>query len=384
MPLLKIDKLTMRFGGLTAVSGVDLDVAAGTIDSVIGPNGAGKTTVFNAITGIYVPTEGTILFDGRRLRRPFSWRIIALCAVVGVLSGLAALLISVDINALWRATIKRNLQDPNTPFSTQEAWNDFWGYLHGRLSVERKGANWAVVPWNDQRPVLGLAKRRDDALELAERLDSVMAGDNRLESIAPTDHWRVNASAETLSSLADAGRRQSRVKWIAALAGLLVGAAGAFVVWNRSRLTPDVIASSGIARTFQNIRLFTSMTVLENVQVASDRAAGRAVQRLLLIGLAVAVTRRRPRLDCAAVSLGIEAAGVGRLHPHGRRGSTAKRRDERESARRAFERLSFVGMQAKSGSLAGSLAYGDQRRLEIARRWRSNRDCCCSTSRRPA
>ncbi len=367
MPLLKIDKLTMRFGGLTAVSGVDLDVAAGTIDSVIGPNGAGKTTVFNAITGIYAPTEGTILFDGRRLRRPFSWRIIALCAVVGVLSGLAALLISVDINALWRATIKRNLQDPNTPFSTQEAWNDFWGYLHGRLSVERKGANWAVVPWNDQRPVLGLAKRRDDALELAERLDSVMAGDNRLESIAPTDHWRVNASAETLSSLADAGRRQSRVKWIAALAGLLVGAAGAFVVWNRSRLTPDVIASSGIARTFQNIRLFTSMTVLENVQVASDRAAGPAVQRLLLIGLAGLLVAggfvwialpsvwALKLLVLAGFILMVVAA------------QWRKRRDERESARRAFERLSFVGLQAKSGSLAGSLAYGDQRRLEIAR-----------------
>ena len=55
MPLLKIEKLTMRFGGLTAVCDLDLEVTAGAIDSVIGPNGAGKTTVFNAITGIYAP-----------------------------------------------------------------------------------------------------------------------------------------------------------------------------------------------------------------------------------------------------------------------------------------------------------------------------------------
>ena len=81
MPLLDIKKLTMRFGGLTAVSEVDLDVPAGSICSVIGPNGAGKTTVFNAVTGVYVPTEGTIGFEGRQLRRPFGWRVVLLCGV---------------------------------------------------------------------------------------------------------------------------------------------------------------------------------------------------------------------------------------------------------------------------------------------------------------
>jgi branched-chain amino acid transport system ATP-binding protein len=58
MPLLDIQKLTMRFGGLTAIGQLDLQVDAGQIFSVIGPNGAGKTTVFNAITGIYEPTAG--------------------------------------------------------------------------------------------------------------------------------------------------------------------------------------------------------------------------------------------------------------------------------------------------------------------------------------
>ena len=72
MSLLNVHKLTMRFGGLTAVSDVCLDVPKDAIFSVIGPNGAGKTTLFNAITGIYDPTTGSIRCGGRDLRRPFS------------------------------------------------------------------------------------------------------------------------------------------------------------------------------------------------------------------------------------------------------------------------------------------------------------------------
>ena len=63
--MLKLSGLTQRFGGLTAVDSVDLEVRAGQIVSIIGPNGAGKTTVFNMITGIYKPTAGSITFDGR-------------------------------------------------------------------------------------------------------------------------------------------------------------------------------------------------------------------------------------------------------------------------------------------------------------------------------
>ncbi len=62
--LLEIRGLTQRFGGLTAVDGVDLDIKKGQIYSIIGPNGAGKTTVFNLVTGIYKPTAGEILFEG--------------------------------------------------------------------------------------------------------------------------------------------------------------------------------------------------------------------------------------------------------------------------------------------------------------------------------
>ena len=69
-PLLEINDLTMRFGGLTAVAELSFSVRAGEITAVIGPNGAGKTTVFNCITGFYRPTSGGIALatpDGRTL-----------------------------------------------------------------------------------------------------------------------------------------------------------------------------------------------------------------------------------------------------------------------------------------------------------------------------
>lgn len=68
MSILSTKKLTMRFGGLTAVSGLNLDVKEGSIVGLIGPNGAGKTTVFNMITGVYAPSEGNILFDGKEIQ----------------------------------------------------------------------------------------------------------------------------------------------------------------------------------------------------------------------------------------------------------------------------------------------------------------------------
>ncbi len=62
--LLEIAGLTRRFGGLTAVNAVDLQVGEGELVSVIGPNGAGKTTLFNLVTGLDQPDAGQVLFDG--------------------------------------------------------------------------------------------------------------------------------------------------------------------------------------------------------------------------------------------------------------------------------------------------------------------------------
>jgi branched-chain amino acid transport system ATP-binding protein len=61
-PILKVEHLTMRFGGLVAINALSFEASAGDITALIGPNGAGKTTVFNCITGFYKPTEGRIAF----------------------------------------------------------------------------------------------------------------------------------------------------------------------------------------------------------------------------------------------------------------------------------------------------------------------------------
>ena len=66
-PLLEVDDVTMRFGGLTALDDVSFHIDEGEILGLIGPNGAGKTTCFNVITGVYQPTAGEVRFDGSRL-----------------------------------------------------------------------------------------------------------------------------------------------------------------------------------------------------------------------------------------------------------------------------------------------------------------------------
>lgn len=75
MSLLKTSGVTMQFGGLTAVSELNLEIEKNQIYGLIGPNGAGKTTAFNMITGVYKPTKGKILFDGEDISGVESHRI---------------------------------------------------------------------------------------------------------------------------------------------------------------------------------------------------------------------------------------------------------------------------------------------------------------------
>ncbi|MBI4575223.1 MAG: ABC transporter ATP-binding protein [Planctomycetes bacterium] len=117
---------------------------------------------------------------------------------------------------------------------------------------------------------------------------------------------------------------------LAAAAGAAAGGTACLGAWALDRWRPDRAAELGIARTFQNIRLFRDMTVLENVLV------GQAPR--LLSGL-------------AGILLG----------------SRAVRAEEREARRRGLEALAFVGLPGREHALAGSLPYGDQRRVEIAR-----------------
>ncbi len=80
MALLELDGVTMRFGGLVAVNDLSLSIEPGHLYGLIGPNGAGKTTVFNVVTGVYVPTSGSVLFDGEEIAGHRAGRI-TLCGL---------------------------------------------------------------------------------------------------------------------------------------------------------------------------------------------------------------------------------------------------------------------------------------------------------------
>lgn len=77
-PLLDVDHLTIKFGGVVALDDVSFDIKPGEILGLIGPNGAGKTTAFNVITGVYQATSGTVTFDGTVLRKKKRYQITKL------------------------------------------------------------------------------------------------------------------------------------------------------------------------------------------------------------------------------------------------------------------------------------------------------------------
>ena len=204
-PILHIEGLTKRFGGIHAVEDVSFEVARGSITSLIGPNGAGKTTVFNLATGLYEKTSGRIWFDAER-----------------------------DGNL--------DLTDP------------VFDPLHA-----------------------------------------------------------------TVVSVASAGL---------GLVALMIPSARRKLYY-RYR-TPDSMARLGIARTFQNIRLFSDLSVVDNVKV----------------GLHARVSSNA--LDSALAS-------------------PRHRREERQIEDAAMRYLEFVGLADRATGAASDLPYGDQRQLEIAR-----------------
>jgi len=253
MSILSISDLTVRFGGLTAVNAVSLDIPSKEIVSVIGPNGAGKTTLFNAITGIYDPTNGRICFNGEEARRPFRWTTSLMLALVGLVAGLSLVLI-VNVEPLWDTAITSN-------------------YVYEQTFL-----------------------------------------------------WSKAVSAATNYFTESPGQRFA----IPFLIGGLIGLSGAFAIWQRTRRAPEVAARAGIARTFQNIRLFNQMTALDNVLLGMD-------------------SQLRTRVWHAALRLPLFW------------------RERDESARRAMDILHFVDLEREAHQLAENLSYGHQRRLEIAR-----------------
>ena len=116
-PVLRVDHLTMRFGGLVAIDNLSFDVGRNDITALIGPNGAGKTTVFNCLTGFYKPTEGMIVMrheDGKEfiLERMDDFRISQFAKVartfqnIRLFAGMTVLenLVIAQHNTLMRAS----------------------------------------------------------------------------------------------------------------------------------------------------------------------------------------------------------------------------------------------------------------------------------------
>ena len=81
MPVLSLQNVTKRFGGLVAVNNVSLTLEKGDLAGLIGPNGAGKTTIFNLLTGVYAPTEGSLQFKGQEIggKKPYQIAKMGVC-----------------------------------------------------------------------------------------------------------------------------------------------------------------------------------------------------------------------------------------------------------------------------------------------------------------
>ena len=334
-PLLALEGVTIRFGGLVAVSDLDLDVPEGSIVSLIGPNGAGKTTAFNCISGVYTPTGGTVRFQGRRLERAFTPSTVWSALGVGLLTGLLFAAAAVDVDRLWQAVVNRGMITGES-FTLAGAADRLRGYFRAELAIDQMAGKWRVVS-ADGSDVLAIRRDLGEARAVRNELQAAVTARRTGPGTVPdaTDTEQPGALVplvreEVLDRLA-AGK--SRIRWrgvLGFLFGGLLGAAGTVAVWLRGRRTPDVVARAGIARTFQNIRLFSNMTVLENVLVGLDRT---------IPGGALGMLFRTP----------------------------ANRAAESAAAARAFEALAFVGLQGDANRIAGQLPYGDQRRLEIAR-----------------
>ena len=152
MPLLEARGVTKRFGGLTALNGVDFALEEGHIASIIGPNGAGKTTFFNVFTGIYVPEEGAVTFRGAPVlgRRPDEITALGIC---------------------------RTFQNIRL-FSRMTAIENVLVGMHSRMSlrfwdVVSRGSRWRAAErsaWERGAELLGVAGLREKANELARNL----------------------------------------------------------------------------------------------------------------------------------------------------------------------------------------------------------------------
>ena len=285
--VLRMENVTMQFGGVVAVSNLTLEVNRGEIVALIGPNGAGKTTAFNCVTGVYQPTNGRIEFMGQTIVRNHP-------------SGKMAKEYLGE-NAKRYTTDYDGLDDPDTLAALAE--------LDAKCAAEAAAAEDAVV-------------RQLDAEKDEEKRKALYAGAEAKKAEIETAY--AQPRAELLNRLNE--RAADRIE--------LVRSMDPYAMTNRVFApTPDKITYLGIARTFQNIRLFSALSVLDNVLIAKHMRAKQNVFSATL------------RLN---------------------------RKEERRMREEAVALLEEQNLAHLKDEIAGSLPYGIQRRLEIARALATN------------
>ena len=280
--VLRMENITMQFGGVVAVNDLSIEVNKGEIVALIGPNGAGKTMAFNCITGVYQPTNGLINFMGRTIVRNHPGGKMAR-EYLGT-------------NAARYSSDYSGEDDPETLAALAE--------LDARCAAEVAAAE----------------------KEIAARLDSEKDEEKRKSLYNEAEARKAEIEA---SYNAPRERLLEQLKDRAGARIELARAIDPDVMTNKVYApTPDKITYLGIARTFLNIRLFSALSVLDNVLIAKHMRAKQNVFSATL------------RLN---------------------------RREERRMREEAMALLAEQGLDHLKDEVAGSLPYGIQRRLEIAR-----------------
>jgi branched-chain amino acid transport system ATP-binding protein len=187
--ILDVRDLTLQFGGLTALDGVSFDIKEGEILGLIGPNGAGKTTCFNAITGVYRPTSGDILFQGTSLAGRKRFQITKL----GIARTFQNIRLFANLSALENVMIGRHVRTRATVFGAifrnartraEERAIERRGYeLLEYVGVQRRANDLAKhLAYGDQRRLEIARALATDPRLLA--LDEPAAGMNATETAA--------------------------------------------------------------------------------------------------------------------------------------------------------------------------------------------------------
>ena len=186
--MLKTEKATIKFGGLTAVNEVTMHVKEGQITGLIGPNGAGKTTLFNIVSGVYKPTSGKVIFDGKDITGIQPYKINAMgmsrtyqainlfktmTVQENVLVGMHTRLKAGLASSIFRT--KKTAAEEKAAIEKAEELMEFAGLIDHRYDVA------SSLPYGDQRKTeIIRAMASDPKLIL---LDEPAAGMNTTEKV---------------------------------------------------------------------------------------------------------------------------------------------------------------------------------------------------------